>query len=293
MPLSCYIYLEELKMKRIFAVLLTLVMLLSLAACGDNANDNTPVTEATEPDVTEATEPVTEATTEATTVATTEATTEATEPEPEPEPEPKPVYVADMFTPIPVTTDNFGRGQVANELIESDNEALTWAEGNGVTIVGATLVSFKLPEGVTMGNTICVHIKGESVGNFRTWLIDDAEVTSSEQHNMETDYGFTGGEFDEIIEYTVQYVDNTIADDTATQFAFKASSWNTTLDGLTVTEVGVYKGTLEEYKAATADAVPAEGEEAPAENAEGENAPAEGEDAPAEGEDAPADGEAE
>ena len=293
MPLSYHIYLEEFNMKRLLAVLLALVMVLSLAACGDNANDNTPVTEATEPDVTEATEPVTEATTEATTVATTEATTEATEPEPEPEPEPKPVYVADMFTPIPVTTDNFGRGQVANELIESDNEALTWAEGNGVTIVGATLVSFKLPEGVTMGNTICVHIKGESVGNFRTWLIDDGEVTSSEQHNMETDYGFTGGEFDEIIEYTVQYVDNTIADDTATQFAFKASSWNTTLDGLTITEVGVYKGTLEEYKAATADAVPAEGEEAPAENAEGENAPAEGEDAPAEGEDAPADGEAE
>lgn len=263
-------------MKRLLAVLLALVMVLSLAACGDNANDNADVklddTQATEP-VTEATEPVTEATT----VATTEATTEATEPEPEPEPEPKPVYVADMFTPIPITTENFGRGQVSNELIEADNAALTWAEGNGVTIAGATLVSFKLPEGVTMGNTICVHIKGESVGNFRTWLIDDAEVTASEQHNMEVDYKFFGGEFDEIIEYTVQYVDNTITDDTATQFAFKASSWNTTLDGLTVTEVGVFKGTLEEYKAATADAVPADGEEAPAENAEGEEAPAEGE----------------
>lgn len=289
MPLSYHIYLEELNMKRLLAVLLSLVMVLSLAACGDNANDNTPVTDATEPDVTEATEPVTEATTEAT---TTEATTVATtEPEPEPEPEPKPVYVADMFTAIPVTADNFGRGQVANELIEADNEALTWAEGNGVTIVGATLVSFKLPEGVTMGNTICVHIKGESVGNFRTWLIDDGEVTSSEQHNMETDYGFTGGEFDEIIEYTVQYVDNTIADDTATQFAFKASSWNTTLDGLTITEVGVYNGTLEEYKAATADAVPAEGEDA---SAEGEVTTApEGEDAPAEDGEDSAEGDAE
>ena len=279
-------------MKRLLAVLLALVMVLSLAACGDNANDNADV----KPDDTQATEPVTEATepvTEATTVATTEATTEATEPEPEPEPEPKPVYVADMFTPIPITTENFGRGQVSNELIESDNAALTWAEGNGVTIAGATLVSFKLPEGGTMGNTICVHIKGESVGNFRTWLIDDAEVTASEQHNMEVDYQFFGGEFDEIIEYTVQYVDNTITDDTATQFAFKASSWNTTLDGLTVTEVGVFKGTLEEYKAATADAVPAEGEETPAENAEGEEAPEESEDTPAEGEDAPAEGEAE
>ncbi len=285
MQLSYYIYLEEFNMKRLFAVLLSLVMVLSLAACGDNAD--------VKPDVTEATEPVTEATetvTEATTVATTEATTEATEPEPEPEPEPKPVYVADMFTPIPITAENFGRGQVANELIQSDNAALTWAEGNGVNIVGATLVSFKLPEGVTMGNTICVHIKGESVGNFRTWLIDDAEVTSSEQHNMEVDYKFFGGEFDEIIEYTVQYVDNTITDDTATQFAFKASSWNTTLDGLTVTEVGVFKGTLEEYKAATADAVPADGEDTPA---EGEEAPAEGEDTPAEGEDTPAEGEAE
>lgn len=287
-------------MKRLLAVLLALVMVLSLAACGDNANDNATVTEATEPDVTEATEPVTEATTEATTVATTEATTEATEPEPEPEPEPKPVYVADLFTPVPITTENFGRGQVSNELIQSDNAALTWAEGNGVNIVGATLVSFKLPEGVTMGNTICVHIKGESVGNFRTWLIDDAEVTASEQHNMEVDYKFFGGEFDEIIEYTVQYVDNTITDDTATQFAFKASSWNTTLDGLTVTEVGVFKGTLEEYKAAAAEAAPAEGEEAPADNAEGDEAPADGEDtlvesedSPADGEDTPAEGEAE
>lgn len=190
---------------------------------------------------------------------------------------PEAVYVADMFTPVPVTAENFGRGQVSNNLIEATDAALTWAEGNGVTIVGATLVSFKLPEGVVLGDTICVHIKGESAGNFRTWLIDDAEVTSSEQHNMENDYGYVSGPFDKIIEYTVQYVDNDITDDTATQFAFKASSWNTTLDGLTVSEVGVYKGTLDEYRAATAGAVPAE-------NAEGEEAPAEGEEAPAEGE---------
>lgn len=260
-------------MKKILALILALCMVLSLAACGDNAKDDTPATtpapEATEPEVTEPE------------VTTTEPETEpvtTTEPEPEPEPEPKPVYVPELFTPIPITAENFGRGQVANELIESTNEALAWTEGNGVVITGATLVSFKLPEGVPMDSTICVHIKGGSAGNFRTWLIDDTEVTSSNQHNMETDYGFINGEFDEIIEYTVQYVDNTITDDTATQFAFKASSWNTTLDGLTVTEVGVFKGTLEEYKAAAEAAAPAaeggaeapvEAEtEAPAENAE-------------------------
>ena len=263
------------KMKKFLAILLSACMLISLAACSDNGsqpNDNPDATqpEVTEPEVTEpeVTEP------EVTEPEVTEPeVTEPTEPEtePEPEPEPKPVYDASLFTEIPVTAENFGRGQISNELFESDNECIAWVEGgNGCTITGATLVSFKLPEGVAMGDSICVHIKGESLGNFRSWLIDDNEVTASEQHNMETDYGFISGEFDEIIEYTVQYVDNDITDDTATQFAFKAASWNTTLDGLTVTELGYFKGTLEEYKASvTVDGA----EDAPdAENAESESA---------------------
>ena len=33
------------------------------------------------------------------------------------------------------------------------------------------------------------------------------------------------------------------------QLAFKAPTWDTTLDGLTVNEIGVYYGTLEDYLA--------------------------------------------
>lgn len=125
---------------------------------------------------------------------------------------------------------------------------MEWTD-DGLTINGATLVAFKLPSGVGMGNTIVVHIKGTSDNNFRLWLLDEVEVTASRQIDMNEYFRFNSGEYDYLIELTTEYVDAEIANDTALQLAFKALTWDTTLDGLTINELGVYYGTLEDYMA--------------------------------------------
>lgn len=157
-------------------------------------------------------------------------------------------YDETKFTAIPVTQDSFGRAQIVNSPIEVDDAALEWTD-DGLTINGATLVAFKLPSGVGMGNTIVVHIKGASDNNFRLWLLDEVEVTASRQIDMNEYFRFNSGEYDYLIELTTEYVDAEIANDTALQLAFKALSWDTTLDGLTINELGVYYGTLEDYMA--------------------------------------------
>lgn len=100
-----------------------------------------------------------------------------------------------------------------------------------------------------MGKTVVVHIKGTSDSNFRVWLLDNDEVTSSRQINMSDYFRFESGEYDYLIELTTEYFDAEIADDTARQLAFKALTWDTTLDNFTVNEIGVYYGTLDDYMA--------------------------------------------
>lgn len=157
-------------------------------------------------------------------------------------------YDETKFTAIPVNQDSFGRAQAVNSELTVDDPALTW-EDDGLTVNGATLVGFKLPSGVGLGKTVVVHIKGEAASNFRLWLLDSVEVTASRQINMSEYFNFESGEFDYIIELTAEYFDAEVADDTAMQLAFKAPTWDTTLDGLTVNEIGVYYGTLEDYLA--------------------------------------------
>lgn len=254
-------------MKKLLALLMALVLVLTLVACGNDTKAPSNGTEPNEPEVTEpeVTEPeVTEPEVTEPEVTEPEVTEPEPEPEPESEPEPEPEYVAELFTAIPLTAENFGRAHVANELIEdTENEAFTWSEEGGVNVVGATLISFKLPENVVMGDSVVVHIKGESESNFRLWLIDDDEHTSSAQINMMDNFQFITGEFDTMFELTVEYVDADINDDTATQFAFKAPSWNSTLDNITIEELSVFYGTMEDYKAAVGTDEASEEDEAP------------------------------
>ncbi len=266
-------------MKKLFAILLALAMMLSLLACG--GEDKKPADGTTEATTTEAT--TTEATTTEATTTTEETTTEATTTTPEPDPI---VYIPELFTKVDITKENHVDLQVTNEQLEEGAEAAMWDEdGEGVLVNAATLISFNLPKDIPVDTTVVVHIKGTSEDNFRVWLLDSGVVTSSNQVNMLNDMKFFSfGEYDFLFELTCQYFDAEIADNLAKKLCFKAASWNTTLTNLKIDEVGIFEGTLDEYKLACENPeayVPAEGEvnEAPAEEAE---TPAEDAEAPAE-----------
>ncbi len=275
--------------KRFLALLLTVLMIFSLAGCVDSSQKDTGTTEpdvtttqapetepsdttteitttdattteaTTEATTTEATTTTTEATTteattvttteattvtttEATTVTTTEATTVtttaaatvATTAKEEPQAE-----VDSLFVKVPVTKAN-------NGMVNGGDAK--WLDGEGVNVKGISLISFKLPEAIPMDETVVVRIKGNSKDNFRVWLLDAGQTTSSNQVNMQNDMGFSGGDFDLLVELTVQYIDAEIADNLAKQIAFKAPSWDSTLTDLTVTEISVFNGTMKEYR---------------------------------------------
>lgn len=262
-------------MKKIFALLLAAMMLLSLVACGnDTAKEPENTTEATtEATTTEAT------TTEATTTTTEPTTTEATTTTPAPDPL---VYIESLFTKVDITNENKKELQITNEAVENEAEAAIWDEdGEGVLVNGVTLVSFNLPKDIPVDTTVVFHIKGTSDDNFRLWLLDSGVVTSSNQFNATNDEGYFKGEYEFFVELTCQYFDADIADNLAKQIAFKAASWNTTLTNLKIDECQFFEGTLEEYRTAMEAAL--ESGEVPAEGAEVvTEAPADEADAPAE-----------
>ncbi len=277
-------------MKKLLAIMMAALMALSLVACGDKPANTPDTTKAT---TTEATTTTEETTTEATTTTVT-TTTEATTTTPAPDPL---VYIESLFTKIAVAKENHVDLQVTNEQLEEGSEAAVWDEdGDGVLVNGATLISFNLPEAIPLDTTLVVYIKGNAEDNFRCWLLDEGVVTSSNQINMQNDMKFFSyGDYEFFLELTAQYYDADVANNMANKLCFKAPSWDSTLTNLTIDQIGIFEGTLEEYRAACENPeayAPAEGEvteapeaegEAPAEDIETEaEAPADEADAPAE-----------
>ncbi len=145
-----------------------------------------------------------------------------------------------LFINVPVTKEN---NQIA-----ADAGNAKWNSDGSLTVKNTSLISFTLPESIPMDETVVARIKGKSAGNFRVWLLDAGQVTSSNQVNVQNDFGFMGGEFELLVELTVQYIDNNIADNLAKQIAFKAPSWNTNLDDFTIESIEIFKGTMKEYR---------------------------------------------
>ncbi len=157
------------------------------------------------------------------------------------QPDPEPIDPDSLFTKIPVTEANFGHVSGGNSA-----DSLTWLTGGGVTVDKASLISFKLPESLPIGTTVVAKIKGTSEGNFRTWLLNSGESTMSNQVNAQNDLGFTGGDYELLMEFTVVDFDST-GSTASHRIGFKAPSWDTYLTNFTLTELGIFKGTLDDY----------------------------------------------
>lgn len=147
----------------------------------------------------------------------------------------------DVFIEIPLTPENLGIGCGLTA------DQVTWNDV-GFTVNDITQISFLLPEPVPMGETVVVHVIGTCDDNFRMWLMESGAATSSNQYNMQS-WGFYGGEFDEYFQLTATDFDGRGVTE-ATEFNFKAPTYDTTLTNLTVTYCGIFYGTLEEYEAA-------------------------------------------
>lgn len=146
-----------------------------------------------------------------------------------------------VCTEIPLTPENLGTGCGLTA------EQVTWND-TGFSANGVTQVSFLLPEPVPMGDSVVIHVIGSCDDNFRMWLMESGAATSSNQYNMQN-WGFYGGEFDEYFELTATDFDGKSVTE-ATEFNFKAPSYDSTLTNLTVTYCGIFYGTYDEYEAA-------------------------------------------
>lgn len=147
----------------------------------------------------------------------------------------------DVFIEIPLTPENLGIGCGLTA------DQVTWND-TGFSANGVTQVSFLLPEPVPMGDSVVIHVIGSCDDNFRMWLMESGAATSSNQYNMQN-WGFYGGEFDEYFELTATDFDGKSVTE-ATEFNFKAPSYDSTLTNLTVTYCGIFYGTYDEYEAA-------------------------------------------
>ncbi len=142
---------------------------------------------------------------------------------------------------IPLTVENYG----ANTGVTSD--MLTWGD-NTLLAPDIAIFSLLLPQPVNEGETVVVHIKGTSEGDFRVWLLGAAEATCSNQYKM-SDNGFTSGEFEKYIELTFTDHDaRGLA--TAAEVAIKGPSYGTNLTNTQLNYVGVYYGTLADLDSA-------------------------------------------
>ncbi len=110
--------------------------------------------------------------------------------------------------------------------------------------------TLNLPETLEIGDTITIHIKGSSDGDFRVWLVDTATTASEQWYS--TDNGFAGGEFDCEITLTVQNW-NSEGATCADGVCFKGISYGTNLDNFTLTYLAIVTDG-EEVVASTDDA---------------------------------------
>lgn len=140
-------------------------------------------------------------------------------------------------TVVSLETDNIGRGAGLVDLTVIKN-------ADGSVLSKSSNISFYLPETVVAGETVSVHVKGSSAGDFRVWLIDVNETTNTEIYQASAN-GFTTGEFD--------YTFNLTAVGEATEIFFKAPTYDGKIDNLNISYISVTKGGSE--------AAPAEAEE--------------------------------
>lgn len=158
-------------------------------------------------------------------------------------------YAADE-TEIPLDADHVGESSTGGA------ETVTIGN-NSITADNIALFDLILPEKVALGDTVVVHIKGSSDGDFRVWLLADGktdekgvEITFSNQWKG-SDNGFSApGEFEKYIELTAEDYDNqnmSIAD----RVAFKGPSFGTNLSNITLTYVGIINGTVADVEAGT------------------------------------------
>ena len=126
-------------------------------------------------------------------------------------------------TEIALTTDNLG---YYNDATEVDG---------GLNSSGEQFV-VNLPEVVEKGETITIHIKGTSDGDFRVWLVNGANTDSDLW--LSTDNGFAGGEFDYTIELTMNDHDGN-GDTSSDGINFKGIAYGTNLDNFTLTYLAI------------------------------------------------------
>lgn len=143
---------------------------------------------------------------------------------------------------IPLDADHVGAGA-------AKAEELTIADG-AITANEIGIFALTLPETVADGDTVVVHIKGTTDGDFRAWLLaaPDTQSTFSNQWKA-SENGFTApGEFEKYIELTAQDFDNSGKTE-ADAVAFKAPSYDAMLENLTLTYVGVVYGSMADIEA--------------------------------------------
>lgn len=164
-------------------------------------------------------------------------------------------YAADEVE-IPLDADHVGQSSAGGA------ETVTIGDGS-IAANDIALFDLILPEKVALGDTVVVHIKGSSDGDFRVWLLADGEtdekgveITFSNQWKA-SENGFNApGEFEKYIELTAEDYDGqnmSIAD----RVAFKGPSFGTNLSNTVLNYVGIIYGTVADVEAAAvADAQP-------------------------------------
>lgn len=158
-------------------------------------------------------------------------------------------YAADE-TEIPLDADHVGESSTGGA------ETVT-ISNNSITADNIALFDLILPEKVALGDTVVVHIKGSSDGDFRVWLLADGktdekgvEITFSNQWKG-SDNGFSApGEFEKYIELTAEDYDQQNMTE-ADRVAFKGPSFGTNLSNITLTYVGIINGTVADVEAGT------------------------------------------
>ncbi len=140
-------------------------------------------------------------------------------------------------------------------------DVLTIADGTITATEEAAVPLFALvlPEKVKIGETVTVHIKGTSDGDFRVWLLGDSdteekgvEATFSNQWKASENGFVAPGEFEKYIQLVAEDFDaqgGTEAD----RIAFKGPSYGVNLTNLTLTYVGIVTGDMDAVEGSAAE----------------------------------------
>ena len=150
-----------------------------------------------------------------------------------------PVFAAEELE-IPLEPESL----IGNADYFASAENLTFESGT-LTADQVEIFALKLPKNVALGETVTVHIKGSSVGDFRSWLICSDQTANKGDHATfskmwkASENGFTPGtEFD--LTYTLTASDEEpVGGKDANKLCFKAFAAHEVLEQLTLTYVGI------------------------------------------------------